>query len=161
MTSWWRVALVLSGLGLVPLGCGSGNATRTGGRTATTARAAPPTTQSSGEVAAHPTPAPSGYSSVVAGHQGNNFVGLVKQCDIEPCVSPGSPVPNRFRRKEPSPVYEPDLRTITGYEYPGRGFVPVGVDPANVPTFLTRCYGSGGEIPCSTTPPLSDVAKSR
>jgi hypothetical protein len=32
------------------------------------------------------------------------------------------------------PVYGPDLVTVTGQMVPGRGFVPVGVDPAAVPT---------------------------
>ncbi len=33
------------------------------------------------------------------------------------------------------PVYSDDLRTIVGHLVPGRGFVPMGVDPATVPTF--------------------------
>lgn len=33
------------------------------------------------------------------------------------------------------PVYADDLRTVVGHLLPGRGFVPIGVDPASVPTF--------------------------
>lgn len=33
------------------------------------------------------------------------------------------------------PVYGDDLRTVVGQLVPGRGFVPIGVDPASVPTF--------------------------
>jgi hypothetical protein len=33
------------------------------------------------------------------------------------------------------PVYGDDLRTVVGHLMPGRGFVPVGVDPAAVPTY--------------------------
>jgi hypothetical protein len=33
------------------------------------------------------------------------------------------------------PVYADDLRTVVGHMVPGRGFVPIGVDPASVPTF--------------------------
>jgi hypothetical protein len=34
---------------------------------------------------------------------------------------------------DPIPVYADDLRTIIGHDVPGRGFVPLGVDPAAVP----------------------------
>jgi hypothetical protein len=33
------------------------------------------------------------------------------------------------------PVYGDDLRTVVGHLAPGRGFVPVGVDPATIQTF--------------------------
>jgi hypothetical protein len=33
----------------------------------------------------------------------------------------------------PTLVYGEDLKTIVGYMYPSKGFVPVGVDPATVP----------------------------
>lgn len=35
---------------------------------------------------------------------------------------------------EPWPVYAPDLVTLVGHMFPGRGFVPLGVDPNVVPT---------------------------
>jgi hypothetical protein len=34
---------------------------------------------------------------------------------------------------EPIPVYADDLSTLIGHDVPGRGFVPVGADPATVP----------------------------
>lgn len=30
-------------------------------------------------------------------------------------------------------MYGEDLRTVVGHLYPGRGFVPIGVDPSGVP----------------------------
>jgi hypothetical protein len=33
-----------------------------------------------------------------------------------------------------APVYADDLTTLVGHMYPGRGFVPLGVDPDSVPT---------------------------
>jgi hypothetical protein len=35
----------------------------------------------------------------------------------------------------PFPVYADDLRTVVGRMVPGVGFVPLGVDPATMPTF--------------------------
>ena len=35
----------------------------------------------------------------------------------------------------PFPVYADDLRTLVGHMVPGVGFVPLGVDPASLPTF--------------------------
>lgn len=34
---------------------------------------------------------------------------------------------------DPIPVYADDLATLIGHDVPGRGFVPLGVDPAAVP----------------------------
>jgi hypothetical protein len=34
---------------------------------------------------------------------------------------------------DPIPVYADDLVTLIGHDVPGRGFVPLGVDPAVVP----------------------------
>ncbi len=34
---------------------------------------------------------------------------------------------------DPIPVYADDLTTLIGHDVPGRGFVPLGVDPALVP----------------------------
>lgn len=48
------------------------------------------------------------------------------------------------------PVYGDDLRTVVGQLVPGRGFVPVGVDPASVPTFNV--------VVGSAKPPSSQVA---
>jgi hypothetical protein len=40
-------------------------------------------------------------------------------------------------------VYGDDLRTVVGQMVPNRGFVPVGVDPATVPTFAVEAGPSG------------------
>ena len=34
---------------------------------------------------------------------------------------------------DPIPVYGDDLRTLIGHDVAGRGFVPLGVDPATIP----------------------------
>lgn len=54
-------------------------------------------------------------------------------------------VPRRFLLPDPSsapvsadeawPVYAADLQTLVGHMVPDRGFVPLGVDPATIPTF--------------------------
>lgn len=38
-------------------------------------------------------------------------------------------------REEACPVFAEDLLTLVGHMVPGRGFVPLGADPADVPTF--------------------------
>jgi hypothetical protein len=77
-----------------------------------------------------------------------DIAGYVSKCDLHFCpeVRPGN---------GPSTVYGPDLRTVIGHDYPGKGFVPIGTDPANVPNFPVRCYDSKGEVPCSTGPPAT------
>lgn len=42
----------------------------------------------------------------------------------------------------PQPVVAEDLETLVGYMYPGRGFVPLGVDPETVPFVSTTTLGS-------------------
>ena len=68
---------------------------------------------------------------------------------IDPSMVPdfiavaGDPGRVGFARREnvlgsgdaPFPVYGEDLRTVVGTMVPGRGFVPIGVDPGTVPTF--------------------------
>ena len=48
------------------------------------------------------------------------------------------------------PVYGDDLRTVVGQLVPGRGFVPAGVDPGEVPTFRVVV---GPVSPGATQPP--------
>jgi hypothetical protein len=43
------------------------------------------------------------------------------------------PVPRRVPQCDPIPVYADDLTTLIGHDVPGRGFVPLGEDPAVVP----------------------------
>ena len=45
---------------------------------------------------------------------------------------------------EPWPVYAPDLMTLIGHMFPGRGFVPLGVDPNVVPTYPAQEGPSDG-----------------
>lgn len=47
------------------------------------------------------------------------------------------------------PVYGDDLRTVVGQMVPGKGFVPVGVDPATVLTFAVEV---GPSVDLGSTP---------
>jgi hypothetical protein len=47
----------------------------------------------------------------------------------------------------PFPVYGDDLRTVVGQMVPGKGFVPVGVDPDTVPRFPVVAGASGLDPP--------------
>lgn len=47
---------------------------------------------------------------------------------------------------DPIPVYADDLTTLIGHDVPGRGFVPVGVDPATVPALPVQ-VGPSAAIP--------------
>jgi len=51
------------------------------------------------------------------------------------------------------PVYADDLRTVVGHMVEGRGFVPIGVDPAAVPTFEVRV----GPVDPNATPQADQV----
>lgn len=44
---------------------------------------------------------------------------------------------------EPIPVYGDDLRTLIGHSVPGKGFVPLGIDPQMVPTIPVQAGPSG------------------
>ena len=48
---------------------------------------------------------------------------------------------------EPIPVYGDDLVTLIGHDVPGRGFVPIGADPATVPEQLFIAGPSLGAPP--------------
>ena len=47
----------------------------------------------------------------------------------------------------PFPVYGEDLRTVVGQMVPGKGFIPVGVDPDTVPGFPVVAGASGQDPP--------------
>jgi hypothetical protein len=48
----------------------------------------------------------------------------------------------------PIVVYADDLRTVVGQLAPGKGFIPVGVDPATVPE-IPAVVGPGEQMPTS------------
>lgn len=64
-----------------------------------------------------------------------------------------------------APVYESNLTTLLGHEYPGIGFVPLGASPWTQPCRIAMVYGktasgtlTSSTIPCqSTTLVLPDV----
>ena len=85
----------------------------------------------------------------VTGRGTISVAGYMSKCDAGFC-------PGRFHQPgntAVSTVCAADLQTVVGHEYSGRGFIPLGTDPAAVSPFPTRCYGSKGEIPCSPLPP--------
>ncbi len=47
---------------------------------------------------------------------------------------------------DPWPVYAEDLRTLIGHMIPGKGFVPVGVDPATIPDRPVQMGPSFGPV---------------
>ena len=47
---------------------------------------------------------------------------------------------------DPWPVYADDLRTLIGHMIPGKGFVPVGVDPATIPDRPVQMGPSFGPV---------------
>jgi hypothetical protein len=51
---------------------------------------------------------------------------------------------------EPTPVCDLDLDRLIGYAHPGRGFVPLGTDPATVPTIPVNTAGGRAETSAST-----------
>jgi hypothetical protein len=78
----------------------------------------------------------------VAARDGDGIAGYVRKEAVLPAATMtlGRPV-------EPTwPVYGEDLRTLVGYLVPGKGFVPIGVDPASVPTFRVE-VGPSQEAP--------------
>ena len=51
-----------------------------------------------------------------------------------------------------APVYADDLTTLVGHMYPGRGFVPLGVDPNSIPTIPVQ---EGPAVSAPAGPPTS------
>ena len=66
----------------------------------------------------------------VLGRDGVSVAGYAAFRDITP---PDLVQPWWYQRS-PIPVYAGDLRTVVGFMFDGKGFVPLGVDPATVPS---------------------------
>lgn len=65
------------------------------------------------------------------GRDGISIVGHVSRDDILGAHPVDGPIA----------VYARDLTTVVGHMYPGRGFVPLGTDPGDVPTIpVTTAY---------------------
>lgn len=80
----------------------------------------------------------------VAGRDGEIAGYTPKDCVLPaPTITVGRP------QTPTCPVYAEDLHTLVGSMVPDRGFVPVGVDPATVPTFQTSV---GPSAAASETP---------
>jgi len=90
----------------------------------------------------------------VAGRDGG-IVGYVPKDYLfrEPTTSVGRPT-------EPEiPVYAEDLRTLLGHMVAGKGFVPLGVDPAAVPTLPVQ-QGPSSAAPATTSRSLTLYVRS-
>lgn len=84
---------------------------------------------------------------VVALDREGKPVGYVSKDDAIP--QEGLEAPSGLAPSDrPEKVYGNDLKTIVGYMYPAKGFVPLGTDPETVPT-----------IPVDTTPTSPPQAK--
>jgi hypothetical protein len=69
----------------------------------------------------------------VAGPEGG-IVGYVRKAAVFPAIDPTTGKPSEASW----PVYADDLVTVVGQLVPGKGFVPLGVDPAAIPTIPVR-----------------------
>jgi hypothetical protein len=83
-----------------------------------------------------------GREDVIAGYVAKAYV------FPEPTTVVGWPG-NPPKEAPPEPVYGDDLRTVVGFMVIGKGFVPLGTDPAAVPTFQV-------EQGPAVVPPASD-----
>ena len=63
--------------------------------------------------------------------QQGNVVGYVSKQDAVPSQPVGSP--RTGERNKPVPVLDNSLSNVVGYMYPGRGYVPIGHAPEEVP----------------------------
>jgi hypothetical protein len=82
----------------------------------------------------------------VAGPDGG-IVGYVPKIAVFPGIDPVTGRPSEASW----PVYADDLVTVVGQLVPGRGFVPLGVDPATVPSIPVRVEPSFSGLPASQT----------
>lgn len=82
----------------------------------------------------------------VAGPEGG-IVGYVRKAAVFPAIGPTTGKPSEASW----PVYADDLVTVVGQLVSGKGFVPVGVDPATVPTLPVRVEPSPSGPPPAQT----------
>jgi hypothetical protein len=68
----------------------------------------------------------------VTGRGTIDVAGYASKCDLGFCL----PLRPRFDSGA-STVFAADLQTVVGHEYPGKGFVPLGTNPVDVPDFPT------------------------
>jgi hypothetical protein len=69
--------------------------------------------------------------------------GYASKCDLGFCPGVLPELSNA-----PIDVYGPDLRTLVGHEYPGKGFVPLGTNPDTIPRVPVTCISDGKRVPC-------------
>jgi hypothetical protein len=86
----------------------------------------------------------------VWGRDGTTVAGYIPKAYI---LGPTLPTVTSSRPEgDIAPVYADDLATLVGHMYPGRGFVPVGVDPNSIPTIPAQ---QGPAVLASAGPPTS------
>jgi hypothetical protein len=69
-------------------------------------------------------------------------IGYVRKELLFPEPTTSTEIPH----SDPWPVYAEDLRTLIGHMVPGKGFVPLGVDPATIPERLVQVGPSFGPV---------------
>jgi hypothetical protein len=77
----------------------------------------------------------------VACRTGTNVGGWIKKNDMLTSPSPVSPDKIAETPPDIDPVYADDGTTLVGHMYDAKGFVPLGVDPATVPTIPIATNG--------------------
>jgi hypothetical protein len=73
-----------------------------------------------------------------------DFIAFVGQTDHLVGWVPSEYLIGPGRGDEPIPVYADDLRTLVGHSVPGKGFVPLGIDPRMVPDIPVQVGPSQG-----------------
>ncbi len=81
---------------------------------------------------------------VSASDQSGNIVGYVPKAYL---TGQAGLVLSQGRPASPNiPVYAADLKTLVGYMVPGKGFVPLGVDPGSIPAIPVQEGPAGATV---------------
>jgi len=88
---------------------------------------------------------PAGADGTIDASLVPDFIAFVGQTDHIVGWVPSEYLIGHGPGDEPIPVYGDDLRTLVGHSVPGKGFVPLGIDPQMVP-----------DIPVQVAPSLGD-----
>lgn len=86
---------------------------------------------------------PPGPNGEIDPRQVPQFIGFVGQTDHIIGWVPSAFLLSPDAGDEAIPVYADDLRTLIGHSVPGKGFVPLGADPALVPQRPVQVAPSG------------------
>ena len=96
-----------------------------------------------GAVPSRGTMPPAGPDGMLDPSQVPDFISFVGQTDHVIGWVPRAYLIGDTPPGEAIPVYADDLRTLIGHDVPGKGFVPLGADPAAVPALPVQVAPSG------------------